>query len=229
MKSIIAAIACLALLLAGAFPEPPLAWAGETQPYRVEYRDPFSPLTENGSDFFAHMQPFRPGQTQSGQFTCANSSQQAVMMEVRLVPAQNRLGQHLSTVIANDEGAAVGHVSPAHPEAVTLCLLQPGQEETFCFEATLEVDTPAELAAETGAVRWEFFASAQQGGPAHDAPVSGDDGGDPGPEGRPGSAEGTPGPLPLTGDGFGAIAALALAALAPCGALALAARGNRRS
>lgn len=67
MKSIIAAIACLALLLAGAFPEPPLAWAGETQPYRVEYRGPFNPLTENGSDFFAHMQPgFGPGKPKAG-------------------------------------------------------------------------------------------------------------------------------------------------------------------
>lgn len=232
MKTIIAAMACIALLFTGV-PAPPLAWANETESYRVEYRGPFSPLTENGADFFAHMDPFLPGQTQTGHFTCANSSQQAVMMEVRLVPAPNKLGQHLRTTVTNVNGEPVGRISPAHPESVELCLLQPGQEETFRFEATLAADTPSELTPETGAVRWEFSASEQGASPPSNSAVDNDGAGpdagnDVEPGRQPKDSLGAGGPLPLTGDGLPAAAALALAAFASCSALALTALRHQR-
>ena len=196
----------------------------------MEYRGPFSPLTENGADFFAHMEPFLPGQTQTGQFTCANNSQQAVVMEVRLVPAPNKLGQHLRTAIEDAEGKPVGRISPAHPESVELCLLQPGQEATFYFEATLAPDTPSELAPETGAVRWEFSASELKASSSGNDALNGNDAADgagpdsgntAGPGHQPKGSHGAGGPLPLTGDGLPAVAVLALAAFASCSALAL--------
>lgn len=203
----------LALLL-----QPRPAWA-DAEPYHVVFDGPFASLTEEGADFFAHMDGFRPGQTQTGAFTCENRTDGPVTISVKLVPRGNALAGALSTEIrrGNLEGETVGHLSMNQQEEVALCRLESGQSASFAFLATVSGAIDARDGIKTGLAEWEFMATAKAA--QNDHPTTGST-----IEEEPASRGDGPahGLLPVTGDSPVVLLLPAIAAASL--AIALAAR-----